>query len=129
MSIGYTPTSVLKNCFRCGREFSVVGDKRLCSDCRKPRQNSRPVSDKPLSFREKQIMNLIRQAKTNKEIGLGLHLTEGTIKEYINQLFKKIGVRNRTELAIWALAAQRFCDNVTGNENFPGLPELFNIGN
>jgi len=32
-----------------------------------------------------------------------LHLSEGTIKEYLNRIFRKISVKNRTELAIWAL--------------------------
>jgi len=56
-----------------------------------------------LSFREKQVINLVRQAKANKEIAYDLHLTEGTIKEYLNRIFRKLGVKNRTELAIWAL--------------------------
>jgi DNA-binding NarL/FixJ family response regulator len=32
-----------------------------------------------------------------------LHLSEGTIKEYLNRIFRKLGMTNRTELAVWAL--------------------------
>jgi len=56
-----------------------------------------------LSFREKQVVHLVSQAKLNKEIAFELHLTEGTIKEYLNRIFRKIGTANRTELAMWAL--------------------------
>ncbi|HUA61790.1 MAG TPA: LuxR C-terminal-related transcriptional regulator [Verrucomicrobiae bacterium] len=59
---------------------------------------------RPLSSREKQVVSLIQQAKLNKEIAYELKLTEGTIKEYLNRIFRKLGVKNRTELAIWALS-------------------------
>ena len=57
---------------------------------------------RPLSCREVQVVKLIQQAKLNKEIAHELNLTEGTIKEYLNRIFRKVGVKNRTELAIWA---------------------------
>jgi DNA-binding NarL/FixJ family response regulator len=65
--------------------------------------DSTPDRRRPLSFRERQVVKLVQQAKLNKEIAFELHLTEGTIKEYLNRIFRKLGVKNRTELAIWAL--------------------------
>jgi DNA-binding NarL/FixJ family response regulator len=56
-----------------------------------------------LSFREKQVVDLVRQAKANKEIAYQLHLSEGTVKEYLNRIFRKLEVSNRTELAVWAM--------------------------
>jgi DNA-binding NarL/FixJ family response regulator len=52
-------------------------------------------------MREQQIVQLIQQAKSNKEIAFDLHLSEGTVKEYIRNIFRKLTVRNRTELALW----------------------------
>jgi DNA-binding NarL/FixJ family response regulator len=49
------------------------------------------------------VVHLVSQAKLNKEIAYELHLTEGTIKEYLNRIFRKLGISNRTELAVWAL--------------------------
>jgi DNA-binding CsgD family transcriptional regulator len=66
-------------------------------------------SRRPLSFREKQVVRLIQQAKLNKEIAYELQLTEGTIKEYLNRIFRKLGVKNRTELAIWAITQRDRC--------------------
>ena len=76
----------------------------MCSACRKPRVRERklPLS-RHLSFREKQIAQLVCRAKLNKEIAYELCLTEGTIKEYLNRIFRKLEVKNRTQLAIWAL--------------------------
>ena len=59
-----------------------------------------------LTLRERQVVNLVRHGMLNKEIAYELHLTEGTIKEYLNRIFRKVEVKNRTELAVWALMHQ-----------------------
>jgi len=98
------PVILLRSCFRCGKEFRREEGERICPSCRAPK---RPKKLSPrLSFREKQIIDLICQAKLNKEIAYDLHLTEGTIKEYLNRLFRKLQISNRTELAVWALTHQ-----------------------
>ena len=96
----------VRSCFRCGREFSSENGDRVCAVCRSPRTKDKPLNPK-LTFREKQVINLISQGKLNKEIAFELHLTEGTIKEYLNRIFRKLGVSNRTELAVWALTQQQ----------------------
>jgi DNA-binding NarL/FixJ family response regulator len=58
------------------------------------------TGSRELSFRERQIVLLVREAKANKEIAAQLCLTEGTIKEYLHHVFRKLGVKNRTELAL-----------------------------
>jgi len=90
------------SCFRCGQEFRREGGSRICESCRTPQPGQRPRNPK-LSFREEQVVGLVSKAKLNKEIAFELHLTEGTIKEYLNRIFRKLGVTNRTELAVWAL--------------------------
>jgi DNA-binding NarL/FixJ family response regulator len=70
-----------------------------------------------LSFRERQVVNLVCQAKLNKEIAYELHLTEGTVKEYLNRIFRKLGATNRTELAIWAITNRQAQSN--GIESCP----------
>ena len=94
---------IAKTCCRCGEEFRADTD-RICSACRQPRLRSPedPVTRK-LTFREKQIVELVSGAKLNKEIAYELKLAEGTIKEYLNRIFRKLQVKNRTELAIWAI--------------------------
>ena len=87
----------LRSCCRCGQEFQSHSRELVCMACRKPKVS------RALSFREKQIVDLVRQAKANKEIAFELHLSEGTVKEYLNRIFRKLEVKSRTELAIWAL--------------------------
>ncbi len=92
-----------RNCYKCGNDFPRGGGG--CPLCReKPaRARETAVQSRSLTFRETQIAGLVCEAKLNKEIAFELHLTEGTIKEYLNRIFRKLGVKNRTELAIWAV--------------------------
>jgi DNA-binding CsgD family transcriptional regulator len=96
------PGGTFRSCVRCGVEFRRDGGNRICASCRNSTRRRMSTSPK-LSFREKQVIDLVSQAKLNKEIAYELHLTEGTIKEYLHRIFRKIGTANRTELAVWAL--------------------------
>jgi DNA-binding NarL/FixJ family response regulator len=93
----------VRSCFRCGRDFRQDGGNRICPNCRNPEQRVKKPLNPNLSFRERQVVRLVSQAKLNKEIAYALHLSEGTIKEYLNRIFRKLGMSNRTELAVWAL--------------------------
>lgn len=53
--------------------------------------------------REQMIMQLIAEGKTNKEISSRLHLSIGTIKNYLTDIMQKADVRDRTQLAIYVL--------------------------
>ena len=96
------PSTIVRNCFRCGAEFESGGGNRICPACR-PNEERKKVLNPNLSFREEQVVSLVCQAKLNKEIAYELHLSEGTIKEYLNRIYRKLGVGNRTELAVWAM--------------------------
>jgi DNA-binding NarL/FixJ family response regulator len=52
---------------------------------------------------EKQIIRLISEGKTNKEIAEILNLTSGTVRNYISAVMQKAGTRNRVQIAIFAL--------------------------
>ena len=106
----YAPAQAVKSCFRCGAEFPTTDRERVCWGCRKPK-TSPGIVKKQLTFREKQVVQLVAQGKANKEIAFDLLLTEGTIKEYLNRIFRKLGVSNRTELAIWALNQRAAAEN------------------
>lgn len=57
-----------------------------------------------LSFSERQrdILGLLAQGKSNKEIAYALGITEGTVKQHLFTLFRKIGVTNRTKAVLRA---------------------------
>ena len=58
--------------------------------------------DEPLSEREIDILRLLAQGLTNREIAQRLFLAEGTVKNYVTNILSKIGVRDRTQAALRA---------------------------
>jgi DNA-binding NarL/FixJ family response regulator len=54
------------------------------------------------SDRELEILTLLSQGKNNREISLALHLTEGTVKNHITRILCQLGLRDRTQAALWA---------------------------
>jgi two-component system nitrate/nitrite response regulator NarP len=55
-----------------------------------------------LAPRERQLIAFVRKGLRNREIGEQLGVTEGTVKAYLHAIYEKLGVSNRTELAIRA---------------------------
>jgi DNA-binding NarL/FixJ family response regulator len=55
-----------------------------------------------LKLREQQIIELVCEAKSNREIAAAMSLSEKTVKRYMTILMQKMNVRNRVQLAIYA---------------------------
>lgn len=56
----------------------------------------------PLSERELEILKLLAQGMSNREIAETLFITEGTTKNHISNIFSKLGVRDRTQAVLRA---------------------------
>lgn len=61
------------------------------------------TGDDLLTTRQKQLVMLVSQGLTNREISQHLHLSEHTVKNYLFRVFDKLGVSSRAELIIHAL--------------------------
>lgn len=57
-----------------------------------------------LTGRERQIMRLVSEGLSNKEIGRFLNITDGTIKVHLHHIFQKLDISNRTVLAAFAIS-------------------------
>lgn len=66
-------------------------------------QGRRMASQKVLNRSEEAIVQLIAQGLSNKEITGSLNLSEGTVRNYISSILLKTGLRDRTQIAIWAV--------------------------
>jgi DNA-binding NarL/FixJ family response regulator len=66
-----------------------------------------------LSRTELQIMSYIGEGRSNKEIAECLSLTVGTVRNYISSILHKASVRDRTQIAIYALR-----NGLVNNDNF-----------
>jgi DNA-binding CsgD family transcriptional regulator len=52
----------------------------------------------PLTYREKEVINLIAQGRVNREIAVELGIQEKTVKNYINNIYSKLQVKSRYEV-------------------------------
>lgn len=68
------------------------------------RSVSTEIDDLINSFnsRELEILHQVKLGCNNREIAETLHLTEGTVKNYITTLLSKLNLRDRTQAALWA---------------------------
>ena len=60
-----------------------------------------------LTHRELDVLNLICQGSTNREIARQLYITEGTVKTHLTHIFNRLNLRNRSQLAIYAISAKQ----------------------
>lgn len=64
-----------------------------------PPQRERP----PLSQREREIVALVAQGFKNKEMAEKMFISEQTVKNHLHNIFDKLGVSDRLELALYAI--------------------------
>ena len=61
------------------------------------------VSDEPLTDRELSVTRLVGQGRSNAEIAAALGISQGTVKNVVSAVLDKLDLRDRTQLAIYAL--------------------------
>ena len=57
----------------------------------------------PLSHREREIVSLVAQGYKNKEMAEKMFISEQTVKNHLHNIFDKLGVSDRLELALYAI--------------------------
>ena len=65
--------------------------------------NSAPNRDYGLTARELEIVAAVTAARSNKDIASKLRISEKTVKHHLTNVFDKLGVSSRLELAMFAL--------------------------
>ena len=93
---------VHKNGFYLNKDQMEILREQISSKAPKPVVKS----DELLTERETEIIKLLCQQKTAKEIGEELFITQRTVEGHKNNLFSKIGVRNVAGLIVYALQKQ-----------------------
>jgi DNA-binding NarL/FixJ family response regulator len=57
-----------------------------------------------LSQRQQQLVTLVTEGLSNREIAARMHLSEHTVKNYLFRIFEKLGISNRVELIMYSLS-------------------------
>ncbi len=64
---------------------------------------SAPVSTEELTERETEVLRLLAQGQSNKQIARSLHITEKTVKTHVSNILGKLGVQSRTQATLYAV--------------------------
>lgn len=67
-----------------------------------------PEQEAALSDTERAIIREVGKGKSNREISKTLFLSEGTVRNYLSGILSKLDLRDRTQLAIWAVQSAMF---------------------
>jgi DNA-binding NarL/FixJ family response regulator len=84
----------------------VLGEfQRLAAEpgVRAGREPSGEPIIEPLTPREEEVLHLLVEGLSNREIGARLHLTEGTVKNYVSAVLAKLQANDRTHAVVTAL--------------------------
>lgn len=107
-AIGYLLKDVLKGDLLSAIHAAVRGEPTLHPEAQRQlmRQMTQPLPQNlldALTEREMDVLRLIAQGQSNKEIAASLHLTEGTVKGYVSTILGKLQVADRTQAALYAV--------------------------
>ncbi|HTH16403.1 MAG TPA: response regulator transcription factor [Magnetospirillum sp.] len=111
---GYLPRSMTAPAIVCAVQLMLRGERfvpsiaisapapsggQVNSDSRQP--------DCGLSPRQREVLSMVATGASNKHIARALHVEEVTIKSHVKAIFRKLGVRSRTEAARYVLSPGR----------------------
>ena len=65
--------------------------------------HKRPLTTEPLTERELEVLRLVAQGKSNREIGEALVITEMTVRTHVSNILGKLHLASRTQAALYAL--------------------------
>lgn len=109
-ALGYllksTPAPKLANAIRVlaqgGSQLGPTIAPKVFAQLNPPSPSQESNLANNLKHREKQVLRLLGQGKSNKEIGQALNLTEGTVRNRVSDILDRLGLRDRTQAALWA---------------------------
>jgi DNA-binding NarL/FixJ family response regulator len=76
---------------------------RLLAQRMRNRKSPEEQLTEPLTEREKDVIRLLGQGMSNKEIGTELFITERTARTYVSNILGKLGLASRTQAALYAV--------------------------
>lgn len=80
---------------------SAMASKALVKLCQETEDSQERIIS--LTEREKEVLSFVVKGATNSQIAQRLLLSERTVENHLSAVFKKLGVRNRTEAAVYAV--------------------------
>ncbi len=97
---GSSLTDAIRHAARGASLIDPAVRRRLVQQLHRTGEDPDPRVDQ-LTDREREILDLIAQGMTNRQIGERMFLAEKTIKNYVSTLLTKLGMQRRTQVAVY----------------------------
>src|SRR5581483_3265633 len=96
-------------CLDCTPDLSATRDRilRLAGATAARNDSARPKNLSELSRREREVLGLVAQGLSNRSIARSLFISESTVKVHLRHVYEKLGVRSRTQAALFARDVER----------------------
>lgn len=91
----------IRDVYQGQTSLSPVIARMLIDEIKK--ESELPLSEDPLTDREVQVLKLVAQGHTNRDIAERLVVSEGTVGTHISNILEKLHLANRTQAALYAL--------------------------
>lgn len=103
-AIGYLLKDTRADALCQAIQAAAAGQVQLASEAKAVLLREAPAPDSPglITPRERDVLCLLTQGKANKQIALDLGIGETTVRTHISAILAKLGVRSRTQAALYA---------------------------
>ncbi|SCM69156.1 response regulator transcription factor [Donghicola eburneus] len=99
---GYIPKTSRAEAFANAIRFLLMGETFLPAEFFTRKAEPKKPRIENLSSRESDVLLLVAEGRSNKDVANELGLSETTVKMHLRSIYSKIGVDNRTQAALWA---------------------------
>ena len=90
---------IIRSTYKGYMQFAPAMGRKLHHKSSQPNLS---VDDwKGVTPREQEVLQLIAEGASNREISQKLHIAEKTVKNHVSNILNRVGLRDRTQLAIW----------------------------
>ncbi|MEM1254879.1 MAG: response regulator transcription factor [Cyanobacteria bacterium P01_H01_bin.21] len=86
-------------------QFDPTMGQKLYQQLKSPQLATTVDNLKGVTPREREVLKLIAAGASNREISQMLHIAEKTVKNHVSNILSRVGLRDRTQLAIWVNTA------------------------
>lgn len=100
------PEELVSGIQKASRGETVLGGQiasRIVSELKRTAEPAGRPEHEVLSGREVEVARLVGAGANNREIAVRLYISEGTAKNHISKILRKLGLRDRTQLALYAV--------------------------
>lgn len=96
---------IIQSTYKGYMQFDPAMGRKLHQQLKPPHPANLLHSWKEVTPREREVLTLIAAGANNREISQTLHIAEKTVKNHVSNILNRVGLKNRTQLAIWVNTA------------------------